>query len=291
MNDGEFWPPILFRTAPAAIRDRLIAELEADANATPRTAQVDLMLCALAWIGDATVVQTFARWESAPRSWHKSLYVDCSVYAETAGWALHQGTRQNLFFDPAFAIRPVPKDDTTAVAGLTAFQPEAQSCPWCGSTLVTMISIPPENFHAVTGSTTATAFPILTCPSCTCYAERLFAKVAPDGQVELHPANARPGYLPDRAGDSVSSWSKAGIALTPRRMRIVPDRDLCEHQSQMGGIPAWVQDSMYPKCPDCGETMRFLAQLDSGAFRCEEGVHYAFLCLPCRITATSYQQT
>jgi hypothetical protein len=61
--------------------------------------------------------------------------------------------------------------------------------------------------------------------------------------------------------------------------------------SQIGGLPAWVQDSAFPKCPDCSGTMKFVAQVDNGQFPYHEGVYYAFLCASCRVTATTYQQT
>ncbi|MCX6952790.1 MAG: hypothetical protein NTV51_11580, partial [Verrucomicrobia bacterium] len=64
-----------------------------------------------------------------------------------------------------------------------------------------------------------------------------------------------------------------------------------ENSSQIGGHPGWVQDSAYPKCPDCGDTMTFIGQLDNAHFKGHEGVHYALLCPSCRVTATTYQQT
>jgi len=37
--------------------------------------------------------------------------------------------------------------------------------------------------------------------------------------------------------------------------------------------------------------MVFIAQLDSDDFKYHEGSYYAFLCAPCGVTATCYQQT
>ena len=57
-------------------------------------------------------------------------------------------------------------------------------------------------------------------------------------------------------------------------------------------MPAWVQDSAYPKCPDREQTMLFLAQLDHDDIEdYSEGTYYAFVCCGCRTIATSYQQT
>jgi hypothetical protein len=58
----------------------------------------------------------------------------------------------------------------------------------------------------------------------------------------------------------------------------------------IGGVPTWLQDSEYPRCPSCAERMTFLAQHDNLAV-CEEGTYYAFFCPTCRIAAVSCQQT
>ena len=36
---------------------------------------------------------------------------------------------------------------------------------------------------------------------------------------------------------------------------------------------------------------KLIAQIDQAAFPLHEGVYYAFTCVPCRTTATTYQQT
>jgi len=34
--------------------------------------------------------------------------------------------------------------------------------------------------------------------------------------------------------------------------------------TKLGGVPAWIQNNDTPCCPNCGETMRFVAQIDAG---------------------------
>lgn len=62
----------------------------------------------------------------------------------------------------------------------------------------------------------------------------------------------------------------------------------------MGGHPCWVQQvGEYPACPECGRTMLFLLQLDSGlptadggeCARGNSGMCYAFCCDACRVSA------
>lgn len=62
--------------------------------------------------------------------------------------------------------------------------------------------------------------------------------------------------------------------------------------SQVGGHPTWIQDAEYPRCPDCGRTMPFVAQLsnediEEGA----EGIYSIFACRECGVAATGYQRT
>lgn len=31
--------------------------------------------------------------------------------------------------------------------------------------------------------------------------------------------------------------------------------------TKIGGMPTWIQDSEYPRCPKCGEEMKFIGQI------------------------------
>jgi hypothetical protein len=120
----------------------------------------------------------------------------------------------------------------------------------------------------------------------------LFARVAKDGTAELHPANQRDSQMPEHN----FAWERGpwqGLAVTLKMRPAIYAADWCMQVpgTQIGGMPTWVQDTAYPTCPDCGQTMRFLAQLDNGHFRGHEGTYFAFLCSTCRVTATTYQQT
>ena len=61
--------------------------------------------------------------------------------------------------------------------------------------------------------------------------------------------------------------------------------------SHVGGVPAWIQDARYPRCPRCGELMSFLGQVDTSVVAWGEGAIYAFHDVPCSLAATVYQQT
>lgn len=54
----------------------------------------------------------------------------------------------------------------------------------------------------------------------------------------------------------------------------------------------WLQDAPYPRCPECQQVMKFLAQFDDGSMTPpEEGIYYSFYCSDCPIAAVNYQQT
>lgn len=62
--------------------------------------------------------------------------------------------------------------------------------------------------------------------------------------------------------------------------------------SQLGGHPTWVQSATYPKCLECSQTMKFLAQVDHQDIeKPAAGTYFAFVCRECVTTATVYQQT
>lgn len=68
-----------------------------------------------------------------------------------------------------------------------------------------------------------------------------------------------------------------------------------ENLHRIGGHPTWVQDAEYPACPQCGQTTRFLLQLDSdldgGWLWGSGGVLYVFWCDRCRMSGQLWQCT
>lgn len=43
----------------------------------------------------------------------------------------------------------------------------------------------------------------------------------------------------------------------------VDEKDQISMATKLGGVPAWIQNNDTPCCPCCGETMRFVAQIDA----------------------------
>jgi hypothetical protein len=60
---------------------------------------------------------------------------------------------------------------------------------------------------------------------------------------------------------------------------------------QLGGEPAWIQQTEIPDCPECAEAMAFVAQLEehSSINFGDAGAGYVFACRPCERGTFQYQ--
>ena len=279
-----FWPAIAFRGAGATVRDAVVGALESGA------ANVNAALSALAWIGDTEVQELFRRWEATPPSWRSGLFVGPADYAQVAGWELGAQRRRDLFHHECWAVTSATPSQTSD-RSLRLMQEVDQRCPWCERQLVHMVELNLRDerfgFLGISGET----LPILTCDACTCFGTGFMFSRFSDGTARLAAENKRPQWLPD----DVASWARSPWKNQPvhlHRRHAIRAVDWCMPVtiSQVGGLPSWVQDPSFPKCPDCSATMRFVAQLDNGQFPNHEGVYYAFLCGSCHVAATTYQQ-
>lgn len=284
--EKHFWPPVAYQKASSAIRDSLISAMDE----TSGTLRLDHALCALAWIGDKRVCEQFLQWESSTPQWQAELHVGPSRYAHVAGWEPTQGGRRNLFHETSLAIQPAGSE-SCANKAVSLLKDNAGACPWCGSVLVALVDMdllaPEFAFLGISGP----RLPFVTCEACTCFG-MIFGSVDDYGIGHWSSHNTKPDWLPDdRSSLQRGPWSGVSVELVRRRAIHAVDWCMDLSMSQIGGLPAWVQDAEYPSCPACQRTMTFAAQLDNGHFSGYEGMYYAFLCLDCRVTATTYQQT
>lgn len=284
LHEGEldFYSALPFHRAPSDVRDVLLRRVEIDDE------NRNWLLIALAWIGDEVVVKHFKRWREKPPSWYQTLYVPPHHYAHQAGWELTEmGHRRDLYFPQCTHLE---KQAPAQPDIFRAFTEAGTECPHCRMPLIYLFDMAP----AVVGIRTD-SWPghirILTCQCCTAY-ETVYAKVDPQGQPQWLEQNVRSGLALVNAAD----WIRLPVGslhLGEARLPLfAADPFLPTTFSQLGGHPAWVQDAEYPSCPECAQTMMFLAQssyedIDKSA----EGMLYGFICPTCQTTATSYQQT
>lgn len=140
---------------------------------------------------------------------------------------------------------------------------------------------------------------LATCLSCLGWEEsELFYSHDEQGMpfsLESNGIECQPEFV-------ISGLSSAKIQLCPSPARWrTQDWGLShnENLNRLGGSPCWIQDSYYPICPKCENTMRFVAQLDSRLPTQEGeeflwgsgGIGYAFWCDACQISAWTWQCT
>jgi hypothetical protein len=283
VSHGRIWPALAFRHAPADVRDELLARVERDPD------NRNHILLALAWIGDSTVVEHFGKWRSEKPAWCNSLYIPPEDYSRAAGWELTpEGERRDLFFFQCFALQSGPSPSPESFRTVNE---RTDNCPWCSSKLTNLFEVDLTSCGLSDDVDGQSRVEVPTCEVCTAFGT-IISSVDRNGNAIWSPRNVRPDYLPD---DS-KSWGRLpqdSLHIAEGRSAIhAADQFLPAQFSQLGGHPTWVQDSAYPKCLECSQTMMFLAQLDQQDIEeYSEGTYFAFVCLECMATATVYQQT
>ncbi|MBE5601200.1 DUF1963 domain-containing protein, partial [Salmonella enterica] len=211
-------------------------------------------------------------------------------YAHQAGWELTEnGRRRDLYFTQCtHLVKQAPEQP----AVFRAVAEYGENCPHCSLPLINLFEVAPSAVGLSTQGWPG-QIRILTCQCCTAY-NTVFATVDPQGQPRWYEKNA----LSTLAVENSADWITLPLdVLHPGESRLplfAAEIFLPTTFSQLGGHPAWVQDTDYPTCPTCAQTMMFLAQLSYEDIEEEEyaeGMLYGFICPSCQTTATSYQQT
>lgn len=283
VSSNGLWPSLAFRGSPPDVRDSLIARVDADDE------NRNLILLALAWIGDDAVVSLFEKWCHAPPDWRKSMFIPPHDYSREAGWELTpDGRRRNLYFGKAVELKKGSSDSTGVFRAISSRE---DNCPWCGSVLTDLFHFDLKLCGLDSTRDSQSEIRIPTCEICTGFGT-VFGTMEPGGGARWSKRNVRPEYLPDDA----DSWDRLPVDPlklgAARSALFAADQFLPTRFSQLGGHPTWIQDAAYPACPDCGDTMIFVGQIDHDDIEeYSEGLFYAFICQPCQKTATCYQQS
>jgi hypothetical protein len=287
---GRFWPAIAFRGAGEGICRDLLSHLRPTRSLWSRfkmkEVNADHALQAAAWIGTDLVIEAYQRFDAEPPAWARGLHIRPSQYAQTAGWELCRGERRELTVKRCVSI--VPASQTETCADIKLFERRNDTCVRCGSHIVNLLTISRKSAPGLAIGLTSDKLEVTTCPVCTCFGT-MFGQLDAGGNGRVVRYSGTQRVVRD---DWASSpWSEVPIELVERPAIYAADMSLPTTHTKIGGLPSWVQDSDYPTCPMCSETMIFIAQIDQGDFSGHEGVYYAFFCRDCRTTATTYQQT
>ncbi|TWT37517.1 hypothetical protein KOR34_24690 [Posidoniimonas corsicana] len=280
---GRILPSLAFRNAPVDVRDELVERVECDACSRGPA------LLALAWIGDSTVVEHFRKWRSEKPAWGDSLFIPPEDYSREAGWELTpEGNRRDLVFPQCHALE---SGASNTAEPFRAISERGDHCPWCSSKLTNLFQVELAAFGLPHTDACRDQVEVLTCEVCTAFGT-VFSSIDRNGSTVWSPRNVRPEYLPDDS-DAWGRLPQGSLRVGKGRSALhSADQFLPTRFSQIGGYPTWVQDSAYPKCLECSQTMMFLAQVDRQDIeQYSEGMFFAFVCLDCLATATVYQQT
>lgn len=304
-----YYPAWIYRGADPATRDELIARIE---RLTPEaraanSALLNELLLSLAWIGDEAVQQLFAGWHAQPPAWRTELFVPPEEYAPEAGWEVTPtGGRRDLFSSPAYelVLAELGEGESAGVAAGPVVVPGPEhrkqevdaKCAWCGRGLATLLDLNLRDARLAFLGLAGTRLRVAYCPCCSQFAT-IYTDVDLHGHVAWSASNERPDYLDDILSEDPPPGAppiERTLLLGPRRRTPAEAVGGWGEESQLGGLPNWIQDAEYPRCPECGLRMPCIGQVkmeDVLSAPYVEGITYAFLCAGCGKAATTYQQT
>lgn len=270
-----FYPNILYRDAPAKVRDQLIKRL---AQGDENTRHVNGMLMALAAIGDAAVVEAFKKWEEYPPAWSSQLYVGPAEYALEGGWCIEDGFKKELTYEECYGLEMDEEcSEEENVFGKTC----GDKCPYCSSSYINLLVIDGNDkrlsFLELNGK-----IKIKTCYSCLPWGNFIYCRYAENGESTVIN---RTGGSGDPAADESLNHMKPCVISKNAVSKFYSTAD----RSAIGGAPGFVDDAIYAVCPECGKRMKHLAQVGDDCTGC--GTIYVQICKDCKIAATMYQQS
>jgi hypothetical protein len=281
VDRGIINPPTIYRDAPDAIANRLV-ELIPEAKGRA----LNDSLLALAWTRGAVAQQAFSNWKRNPQPWAAGLRIPVEGYTPDAGWTFDpQGDRRDLISLSSFQIVPRETGEASSPS-LRCRISTGESCPGCKHALGWLFDF--SGVADLFWSPDRAAAPrrVLFCPACACVTT-IYSRYRPDGSSEWHPVNEL------NASDGEGDWPlRECMLLAASRPPFAGQSSSGREESWLGGAPGWLDDTFYPACPDCQNTMKFLAQFDNGTgSQPEAGIYYSFFCEACRVSAVTYQQT
>lgn len=289
INDGKIYEPSLFKNACDEIAQLLIEKLKCD----DKSVSINHILLSLAMIGNERVVELFNEWKKNEPDFAEKLYCKPYNYSYEAGWKLDKnGKRQNLYYEKSYGVREGIPQENTAVSFFEGTNKE--KCEWCKRELVSLFTIDLKNKDMEFLGFTGEKLRISTCSNCTCYGY-IYTDIDTDGNAYWSKYNEEPDYLDiyeDEELEDIDTKKHICLDNNVKTENYASNEFLDVKFTKIGGMPTWIQDSEYPRCPKCGEEMKFIGQVSGEDFdEYAEGIYYGFVCKDCMIAATTYQQT
>ena len=283
VDRGVFWPTSLYRDADAAVAQRLVQFVDQCVE----TGQRNQALRALAWTRGAAALAAFRQWRSDPPKWALDLPHQVEEFSSNACWTLdRQDMRRELISTSCFRLTPARNPERECLLHVPCRSSIKETCPSCSGQMAWLFDfskLPTQYLHAQPPAPQK----VFACLNCACFRPQ-FSRYSAEGSAERHPSSGEEEL--ERFDDRVALVLE--LEAVPFPPFACAEAFALNDASTLGGAPMWLQSAEYPQCPECGELMPFLAQLDNGALeKPEEGIFYAFYCPECRVSAVSYQQT
>jgi hypothetical protein len=195
------------------------------------------------------------------------------------GWETTKKGPKLLFDEAITVLERCAKEKASKKSPLTAL---STLCGFCGQPLALVFDGKQK---------------MATCLHCSCY-QTVYTKIK-DSKVSWHEKNApgdffkkNPDYM--KNNEEITMQMDYGLRPTKEKRRA----SYTAHQfaeisrTQIGGLPTAINDVEYPKCPDCGKTMRYAAQFDMADVEdIGEGIYYFFVCEDCGVVGANYGQS
>ena len=262
----------IFRKADNTTRNEIVKYIES--LNTTKLHDGFGFLAALAWIGDDEVQKKIAQWQQEwPIELTWAMPKDGAVFA---GWELTEdGHRRELCYPESYDL--VLQNEQTMPFDI-------EKCGYCGNKLVLLVVLDLLDQRLGFLGLTGEKIRIAICPICV-YQTGVFMEIDTMGNL----------FWKSSGATTLESDSLEGLEWSTRRLAVDSPRFALYQtsadfpQSQIGGLPNWVQYPEYPQCPKCHQTMMFLLQSNEDPIG--DGEFYTFLCQKCMVVATSYQCT
>jgi hypothetical protein len=236
--------------------------------------EVGAAVLALARSGQSQAVAAIERWIGRA----KMDPAELASMLVLAGWLVSEGKLVRLW-----GQKDAHRLHRSAEGKVVLFASVEAPCAACRKPLVRLVPGAPA---------TPLPFALFTCPRCNPFdLDPYVVEVGADGTPKtLLAAEVEEGFEPSAAFEEQIEPMKVDLEPAPRA---VPDVGEFDDLARIGGVPSWVQGASTPgPCPKCERPMTFAAQLPDPPehlWSGDTGTLYAFICEPCRVSATFIQ--
>lgn len=280
-NEVFYYGEIYLR-ADQKFADELIAALQTVDDEEAYRLAVNHILCALAAIPCRRTNDFLVESSEQPLPvWARKLHILPRDYAHVGGWeTAADGNYIRLTNERVIPFKRCDKEKSSPQSPVTSLK---EVCGFCHQPLTLVFD---------------GECPLATCLHCSCY-QNIYTQINKNGLC-WHPKNAlgsffqeNPEYMKNDDEEITVRFEYGLCPSNEKRQPLWTAHQFVEISlTQLGGMPTAINDINYPKCPDCNQTMKFVAQFDmADVEEYGEGIYYFFACSHCGVTATNYGQS